>query len=166
MGRPSKLTDAVRERIATAVGSGNYLEAAAGYAGISRATFWRWMERGERERTGQYRAFRDAIREAEARAEVRMVAQWQQAIPEDWRAAAEFLARRFPDRWARRDHLDVSADVRQAMTFEPTNDPRVVDAGVRFLALAARSSDSSGEDEPGGPGDPGKPRLVEAGPTS
>ena len=43
--------------------------------------------------------FLEAVAQAEAEAEVRMIAQWQAHIPRDWRAARDFLARRYPERW-------------------------------------------------------------------
>jgi hypothetical protein len=33
---------------------------------------------------------------------MRLVALWQQHIPENWQAARDFLERRFPQRWGRR----------------------------------------------------------------
>ena len=49
--------------------------------------------------------FFDAITRAETVAEVRMVAQWQQHMPEDYRAIRDFLERRFPERWGRKDKV-------------------------------------------------------------
>ena len=47
MGRPSKLTPEVRERIVQALVAGNYRETASRYAGIDPRQFSRWMSRGE-----------------------------------------------------------------------------------------------------------------------
>ena len=55
-GRPTKLTPEVQERLTSAIRAGNFYEAACGYAGIDYRTFRRWMERGERESRGPYRA--------------------------------------------------------------------------------------------------------------
>lgn len=106
MGRPSKLTKTVQDRLVRAIEAGNYYEAACGYAGIGYSTFRRWMVRGEKAKSGKYGELREAITRAEANAEVRMVAQWQKHMPEDYRAIRDFLERRFPDRWGRR--MDVS----------------------------------------------------------
>lgn len=108
MGRPTKLTPEIQNRICTALRAGNYRDAAADYAGIDGGTLRRWLARGEREQSGTYRAFRAAVREAEAAAELRVVAQWQQHMPESWQACRDYLERRFPDRWGRRDRLDVT----------------------------------------------------------
>lgn len=61
MGRPSKLTPDVQERIVNALNAGNYLEVAAGYAGISPSTLHNWIARGK-----AARARMDAEAEAES----------------------------------------------------------------------------------------------------
>ena len=103
MARPSKLTPEVQEKICNAIRAGNYYEAACGYAGIGYSTFRVWMIKGEKAKTGKYREFMDAVMRAEYEAEARMVAQWQKHMPEDYRAIRDFLERRYPDRWGRRN---------------------------------------------------------------
>ena len=104
-GRPSKLTSEVKARLVQAIEAGNYYEAACGYAGITYTTFRNWMIKGENAKSGKYREFFEAITRAETVAEVRMVAQWQKHMPEDYRAIRDFLERRFPDRWGRKDKV-------------------------------------------------------------
>jgi len=104
-GRPSKLTPEVKARLVQAIEAGNYYEAACGYAGITYTTFRNWMIKGENAKSGTYREFFEAITRAETVAEVRMVAQWQQHMPEDYRAIRDFLERRFPERWGRKDKV-------------------------------------------------------------
>ena len=106
MGRPSKLTPEVTKRLTEAIRAGNYYEAACGYAGIGYSTFRAWMVRGEKAKSGKYREFVEAITRAEYEAEVRIVAQWQKHMPEDYRAIRDFLERRYPDRWGRK-RLDI-----------------------------------------------------------
>lgn len=103
MARPSKLTPEVIKRLTEAIRAGNYYEAACGYAGIGYSTFRAWMVRGEKAKSGKYWEFVEAITRAEYEAEVRMVAQWQKHMPEDYRAIRDFLERRYPDRWGRRN---------------------------------------------------------------
>src|SRR5439155_9145176 len=107
-GRPTKLTPDVQERLTSAIRAGNFYEAACGYAGIDYRTFRRWMERGERESRGQFRALREAVEKAEADAEVTVVAQWRSQISSSWQAARDFLARRYPDRWRPSERLEHS----------------------------------------------------------
>lgn len=108
MGRPSKLTPERQKRIVDAIRAGNYVETAAEYAGIGKTTFYRWMEQGEQASHGIYREFRDAVMRARAEAEARSVALIQKAAPDDWRAAAWWLERAFPDRWGPRQKLEHS----------------------------------------------------------
>jgi transposase len=102
MARPTKLTPEVMERVVRAVRAGNYPEAAARAAGISPATYYRWMKEGEKASRGIKREFHDAIRQAEAEVEVEIVARILKAVPEDWRAGITFLERRHSGRWGRR----------------------------------------------------------------
>ena len=108
MGRPTKLTPEVQDRIIQALKAGNYVETAAEYAGIGKTTFYRWMEQGAKASRGIYREFRDAVTRARAEAEARNVAIIQKAAPDDWRAAAWWLERAFPDRWGPRQKLEHS----------------------------------------------------------
>jgi transposase len=106
MARPTKLTTEVEEKILKAIRSGNYAEPAALYAGVHRATYFRWMERGDPAGTAptdrRYRAFRARVEQAKAEAEVRDVTMIAKAGERDWRARAWSLERRHPERWARR----------------------------------------------------------------
>jgi hypothetical protein len=43
-----------------------------------------------------------------------MVETWKKAAPEDWRAAKEFLARRYPERWSDRPAPEGLANGMQA----------------------------------------------------
>ncbi|KKM21552.1 hypothetical protein LCGC14_1634310 [marine sediment metagenome] len=102
VGRPSKLTSKVRKRLLDAIRTGNRYEAACTYAGITYTTLRRWILTGEEAKSGKYREFCEALTRAEAEAEVRMVAQWQKHMPEDWRAIRDFLERRHPDAWGKK----------------------------------------------------------------
>jgi hypothetical protein len=106
-GRPTKLTPEVQKRLCDAIAAGNYREAACSYAGIDKATFSRWIARGEQAKTGPFCDFCNAVQKAEADAEVAIVAQWQQHMPENWQACRDFLARRFPERWGPQDKHDL-----------------------------------------------------------
>jgi hypothetical protein len=102
MARPTKLTPELQEKICNAIRAGNYYEAACGFVGIHYSTFRRWMIQGENAKSGKYKEFFEAIKKAEHDAEVRLVAQWQKHMPDNWQAIATFLERRYPERWGRR----------------------------------------------------------------
>ena len=114
MARPTGLTPAVQERICTAIRAGAPPETAAVYAGIGKSTYYAWMRRGERG-TGPFVEFREAIKKALADFEVRNVTIVQQAAPADWKAAMPLLERRFPERWGRRDRVDHTHRLEEAV---------------------------------------------------
>ena len=99
LGRPSKLTPATRRRLLDALRCGSHYEPACRAAGISFQTFRNWLARGEREQSGQYFDFLEAVKKAEAAAELRALRLWNKAMPDDWRAAKDFLERRHSKRW-------------------------------------------------------------------
>jgi hypothetical protein len=66
------------------------------------------MTKGEEARSGRFHQFFHAIRQAEARAEVRAVAQWQSHMPDSWQASRDFLARRHPTRWMQKERHELS----------------------------------------------------------
>lgn len=103
------MTPEVQERIVSAIRAGNYLETAAAYAGIGETTLHRWMQQGATDESDViYREFREAVERARAEAEVRTVALIQQAAPQSWQAAAWYLERSHPKRWARREKVEMS----------------------------------------------------------
>lgn len=107
-GNPGKLTPAVQQKIVDALRAGNYYSAAARYAGVTYSRMFAWMRKGEQQPDSMYGDFRRAVLEAEAAAEVAVVAQWRQSIPQNWAAARDFLARRYPERWAAHQKMELT----------------------------------------------------------
>ena len=105
MARPTKLTPELQRKLCDAIAAGNYYQAACVYAGLGYRTFREWMKRGAKASRGQFRQFRQAVLKAQADAEVRIVAQWQSHMPDNWQACRDFLARRFAGRWAERTEI-------------------------------------------------------------
>lgn len=98
-GRKCKLTDEPVRRILDVLATGGTHRTACRVAGISTSTFYSWLERGEREPSGPFPEFLDAVRQVEAQREVEALATISKAAGEDWRAAAWYLSRRYPNRW-------------------------------------------------------------------
>jgi transposase len=99
-GRPTKLTPQTQARIVQAIVGGNDITVAAAYAGIGKTTFYEWLERGRKAKTGPFAAFADAIQKAQADAETRNVALIAKAAQDGtWTAAAWWLERKHPERW-------------------------------------------------------------------
>jgi len=111
MGRKTRLTTDVQNRIVDALAIGASRGTAAELSGIGESTFYRWMERGEAATRGQFREFWEAVRSAEVQAEITAIGHWRAAMPRDWRACKEFLERRFPDRWGQKQAFDAQKPV-------------------------------------------------------
>lgn len=112
-GRPTKLTDELQGKIVKAVLNGNYIEVSCRAVGIHPTTYARWMEQGEadeeNDRDTPHARFREAVMIANAEAETNALELLRQAMPSDPRMIVEWLQRRFPDRWRKRQALDIEA---------------------------------------------------------
>ena len=116
MGRKSKLTPAVTQELYSAIAGGNTHETACALAGIAPSTFYEWLSKGEKAKSGKFLEFAEQIRKGEALAEAKRIdiirkagegkGQFQEKP--DWKAAAWYLERRYPEKWGRRI---ISADV-------------------------------------------------------
>lgn len=114
---------AIETTVCEALRAGNYVETAAAYAGVSKDWLYRAMRAGARDAADHRRTalahFSDAVKKAEADAEVGGVAiisaaaqdQWAPATKArprqllrkgEWQALAWRLERRHPERWGRR----------------------------------------------------------------
>jgi hypothetical protein len=101
-GRPTKLDDITAKRIIDAIAAGATRAAAAGAAGVHRATLQTWLAKG-RDGDEEYRDFHDRTERAEAEAEVAMVGVVRAAaLSGTWQAAAWWLERRRPKLYALR----------------------------------------------------------------
>lgn len=126
MPRPTKLTPDTQSAIVQALQAGNYFDASCEYAGITATTGYNWKKRGKEEAERRQKPnikegsktweteqpffeFFEAVKKAEANAEVAMAAIIRKASNESWQAAAWWLERRFPDKWGRRQ-TDVKHD--------------------------------------------------------
>ena len=129
LGRPTKFNEQTRKKILWALRLGNYRKTAAEYAGISERTICDWLFKGAEGETTEYADFHRDVLEAEQAAEVRALGVIQQAANRDWKAAAWFLERKFPERYcvraavflAKRLDIDDPADL-GAMNEDELND--------------------------------------------
>lgn len=116
-GRPSKFTDETKSRIIEGIKLGATYELAAGYGGVSYATFRQWMIRGEKVAGRLDRAkkeieisaedlaflhFFEAVKSAEAEGAVTWLTKIEDAAKSgNWQAAAWKLERRYPAEYGR-----------------------------------------------------------------
>jgi transposase-like protein len=95
LGRRTKLNKARKEAIIEAIKLGATYEIAAEAAGISKATLYNWMKRGEEDSSGNFSDFLDALKKAEAAAAIGALKTINVASSDgDWKAAAYLLERR------------------------------------------------------------------------
>ena len=107
MGRPTKLTPELQERVCQLLRAGNFVDAAVKAAGISPATHYDWIKRGDPGRRAKKdardRAYRAEVEAALDAVEANALEQIAFAARNgQWRAAAWYLERAHPDRWAKR----------------------------------------------------------------
>jgi hypothetical protein len=94
-------TPAKREALIKLLKQGNHRDTACRAVGIGRRTLYNWLTRGATGE-GEYGEFAQQVIAAEAEAESVTLSYVLNAVPEDWRAGAWFLARKFPEHWAER----------------------------------------------------------------
>jgi transposase len=109
------LTREVHEKVREALDAGAYQRDAAVYAGISPRTFYGWLNRAREAEESLDRgepvesvdreliAFLHMVEGARARVAVDLLTVVQTAARRDWRAAAWFLERSYPEQWGKRE---------------------------------------------------------------
>ena len=114
MGRPTKLTETRHNQIVRDIKAGNFAQVAAVASGITEQTYYNWLTRGQADlasddpetRGSVYARFFEAIKRAEAEAEVKQLREMQR--DDKWQRRAWWLERRFPKRWGQKQSLEVS----------------------------------------------------------
>jgi len=116
----------VRDAILQALSVGTPVEIATESAGVSYATYRRWIKRGERQTRGEYRDFARAVAAARGKALTRWLAIIdRKAADGDWRAAAWKAEHAFPEIFGRtqidlRSSAKVEVQHEAAMKFDLT----------------------------------------------
>lgn len=137
------------------VREGNYPETAAVSLGVDRATYYRWMERGEKCVKGDevFRDFRDALTRARATAEAKALARVSKGFADKARGperAQWYLERVAPNRFGRRDKVVVENIVTEELdTFLARLEQRLPpEIYERVLAAVADDEAGGGAPEP------------------
>ncbi len=102
-------TPELQEKLLSLIRAGNYVEVAARAVGISSPTYYSWLSRG-----GQgeepFAELARAIEKAAAEAEARDFTLIGRHAEKQWQAAAWRLERKLPQRYGRKDSLEVTGD--------------------------------------------------------
>ena len=99
-GRPPVMTEEVQEDILRTIRLGLHADRAALAHGISSSTLRNFKKRNP--------AFATAVKQAEAEAENGFLSRLLMHTDRQWTACAWMLERRWPERWAKHDHVEVS----------------------------------------------------------
>lgn len=83
-GRPSKLNAEVHQEIVAYTRAGSFAWVAAVAAGVSKTTFYRWMQKGDSETRGPYFDFANDVRQAQAQARVAAETEVRRTSPATW----------------------------------------------------------------------------------
>lgn len=113
-GRKTKLTPELVVRICGRIKRGDYVRTACLSVGIAEATYYKWMELGEADRThnppkrSKYSEFVESVQHAEAIAQQMLVNRVVKLG--GWKGSLEILSRRFPKEWGNRQTLSSGKD--------------------------------------------------------
>lgn len=156
-GPPEKIHDhRIVEAIIDSVSKGVTYEIAARAAGIHADTFAEWRRKGRRELQAQnngakpdpdlapYAQLVTDLHDAQGQAEAQIVKWVHAAARDDWRAGIALLERRHPERWGKRDHVDVNVSAAaQPREIAPLADKRAQVIDVLQTALQPPRSDAA-----------------------
>lgn len=100
MGRPSKISDDMQERICALLRGGAYRVDACAIVGVHFSTMARWMEKGKAGKAEKYVKFRAAVMKAEAIAKMGPTAVMSSAAKESPKWASTWLKMRWPQQYS------------------------------------------------------------------
>ena len=162
-GRKALLDDAKTAQIVKEITAGIGTTTAAIRAGIDKATFFRWLEKGRAQKRGKYREFCDKIFRAEADRRAAHALRLVKAStgtdkkPGDWRAGAWLAERIDPEEFALKVNLQVEEVVTlgaERLRQEFSGEPEILERAIRALAgrsvLAASGAARAEEEASGG----------------
>jgi hypothetical protein len=110
MGRRTKLSPEIQSTLVCALREGATIAHACDYAGIHRATFHRWMQRGQEDEP-EFRDFCDATTRARGQGVITDLCAISDAVrAHDWRAAAWRLQHRYPQDYGAKLKISGDAD--------------------------------------------------------
>jgi len=110
MGRPTKLTPELKDKIIEYVREGVSFHDACVALGIGESTLYHWKQKGKKQKYGKYRQFLEEITKAEHEAKVWRILTVAKGEKEDPRLALEMLARKYPKEFGRKDRHEITGE--------------------------------------------------------
>jgi hypothetical protein len=154
-GRKSALTKEVKESICATLSAAGTIEDAAIHAGVNDSTVYAWLAKGERQATGPYRDFLEAVKKAKAQRRIALEAGIRKHGSKNWQALAWLLERTEPKRYAQRVRVHVEEELsdaierlKRAFADEPDLYERALSALVEGDRSAGAEFDSVEESRP------------------
>lgn len=103
------------EKIIELVRKGNYKKVAAAYCGISEKTLYEWQKEGQADiqagKITKKSEFCKSLEQAESKFEIESLEILNKETSQDPKMRLEILARKYPDRWGRKEKHEVKADI-------------------------------------------------------
>lgn len=142
-----KITPEVQDIICKCLRAGNTINASAQSAGITPQTLNAWLRKGKKIGSGKYFQFYEAVKKAEADAQVHAVAIIRSAMSKSWQAAAWWLERKFPADWALRQYVEQKNidGGKDAIAEKAEKDERVRKALLDLQECLDRKPDDAGD---------------------
>jgi transposase len=108
MGMKTKLNHDLIKQIAKMIELGTPNKYVAQAIGVDITTWYKWLQRGERAKSGIYFDLFVSVKKAEAKAISRNVSIIQKAAIDNWQAAAWWLERRYPEEFGKKNETILS----------------------------------------------------------
>jgi hypothetical protein len=140
LGRPTKLTKELIDRICTNIKNRNYIDVSCAYENISKDTYFRWLKEGQisTDPDDLCRIFSDSIRAAEAGSIMDMNARLRKHEDGSWRPLAWRLERRFNTKYGNKQEIEITNNPLQELS-------AIIEKSK--AALKKKDEDSKSEDD-------------------
>jgi hypothetical protein len=115
MGRKTKLTPEVQNKIIKGLLTGLTIEVACGCAGIHFDSYYEWLNRAKREPDSIFAEFSEAVKEAQNECELNLLRMI--VVDESWQSKAWIMERRFGKRWAKNESRTNETDMKLNINF-------------------------------------------------
>ena len=146
-GRMTYINDALVNNICNHIASGVPQGHSARLCGISESSFYKWMQRGRREESGEYHDFVKKVELAKSRAIANRVSKIAEAGDNgDWKAHAWWLSRMDHDNFGDKRDIKVDAEVESKTNFNELFNQGIVNSIVNDSAV--NKSDDESDDKP------------------